>query len=153
MTQLFSPKSISFRMIFILTLASWGWNIMVIETASSSLFKFSFIALSVLACLILVIAMIPWYGLKYVGLGIEDHFDKMLIPTTYLLLISNLFYLLKLQISVFNLFTCLVLLVILAINAILLTYHFRDPDKTPPSYFGADLYLNDLQGHPIKQEA
>ncbi len=95
----------------------------------------SFYSFVSLAFLVALINFYPWYGHKDRGHGIENHFSKTLIPLGYILVVANLVFFLWNQAWPFLIFCSLLLVVILAVNIILIIYHFQDKDLTPPSYF------------------
>ena len=99
--------------------------------------------ISGLGIILILFAFVPWYGFKYKGLGISGHYEKVLLPTTYLLLIYNLLTIYGLSIFTLNAILVLLFFFLISINFILLYYHFKDQGKTPPSYFAANLYLKD----------
>lgn len=93
------------------------------------------------ATLILVIRFYPWYPKKDRGHGIELHFEKTLVPVTYMMVLTNIllcFNILVVPFLVFGIFLCFL---ILGVNAILLTFYFKDQDSIPPSYFVRNLHL------------
>lgn len=143
MKFLFYRKSIFFRIIFVCTLGLWAWNFLQIKDMGAPITFLSHIILSVLAALIIIFAFVPWYGFKYKGLGIDDHFEKILIPTTYILLIYNGLLYLGFSSLIFNVILSFILIVFLYVNITLLNYHLQDRDQSPPSYFAANLYLEE----------
>lgn len=140
-TQLIKPRSFLFRSIIALTTFLWLWNGLHPNLSSTQLFIFTHNIKFVLALVIILFAVIPWYGRIYKGLGIEDHYEKMLLPTIYLLLIDQILLLFHLSFIFWNFFLIVLFLVVILLNALLLYYHFKDKDKTPPAYFAANLYL------------
>lgn len=137
------PRSPLFIAIFLLTIALCYININSTPPSSFVIRPSSLVY--VLALTLILFAAIPWYGLKYKGYGIEEHYENMLLPTVYLLLLHETLFALDLGSVVFSVLVCVVFLVLLAINIFLLTLHFRDHDKTPPAYFARELYLKDDQ--------
>ncbi len=59
--------------------------------------------------------------------GIQLHFKKTLVPTSYILLITNIFLLLNINFLIY--FSILALLIIAHVNVILLYLHLRDKGK------------------------
>lgn len=137
----FHPKSLIFRMIVTGTLALWMVVNLKVLQMHSVVFKVSHIILSALGVLLYVFAIIPWYGREYKGLGIEEHFVNILVPTTYLLLFHNTLVFSGWPSATLCIALSCLFLGLLATNSILLFYHLKDGDKTPPAYFAANLYL------------
>ncbi len=101
-----------------------------------------FILYLCLCFLVTFIRFYPWYPTKDRGAALEEHFEKTLVPTAYIMVVVHLFWFLTLKPWPFLIFVCLLFLPILAVNAILLTFHFQDQDPTPPAYFSRSLYLS-----------
>lgn len=136
--MLLNFNSLAFRLSIGLTFTLW-----VINLVQGS--HWSFLILSVAEFLVAFFALFPWYRRPYRGLGIEEHFRKMLIFSLYPFLIANLLFYLWGPLLVLNLVLSFLLMILLVINFLLLSYHFRDPDQTPPAYFAANLYLKDKE--------
>lgn len=99
-----------------------------------------FFTLYVLLCLVItLIRFFPWNKQKDRGAGIEEHFEKTMVPASYIMVVTNGVYHFSPSWP-FVLFVCLLLMIIQSVNFILLTFHFRDKDPTPPSYFARNLY-------------
>lgn len=137
----FHPKSLIFRMIVTGTLALWMVVNLKVLQMHSVVFKVSHVILSALGVFIYVFAIIPWYGREYKGLGIEEHYVKILVPTTYLLLFHNALVFSGWPSATLCIALSCLFLGLLTTNSILLFYHLKDGDKTPPAYFAANLYL------------
>lgn len=94
-----------------------------------------------LSLLITVIRFKPWYKKEDRGAGIEEHFEKVLVPLSYIMVLTNLIYHYWQASWPFLLFVSFLFTVILSVNFILLYFHTKDHDSTPPSYFARNLYL------------
>lgn len=94
-----------------------------------------------LAGLITTIRFIPWYFKDNRGAGIEEHFEKTMVPVTYILILTSVIFTFWTHCWPYLLFTHFIFLLILSANVILLILHFRDHDPLPPSYFARNLYL------------
>lgn len=99
-----------------------------------------YIAFLFLCGLITVIRFIPWYHRKDRGAGIEEHFEKTLVPTSYIMVVANSLYFFWMKAWPFLVFIFPLLLLIMIVNGILLYFHKRDKNTTPPSYFARSLY-------------
>lgn len=82
----------------------------------------------------------PWYSKKDRGYGIEEHFEKTLVPTAYILVCFNLLYFVWDKAWPILLFAVLLFIIILHVNFILIYFHYKDRDSTPPSYFVRSLH-------------
>jgi hypothetical protein len=129
----------------LLTLFLWLVNLTHISDTALSMTEMSFLVLSVAEVFVAFFAYFPWYQRPYRGLGIEEHFRKMFIFSLHPFLIANLIFYLWGPLFVLNLILILLLIFVLVVNSLLLSYHFRDPDKTPPAYFAANLYLKEKE--------
>lgn len=121
--------------------ASWHLYHLPAEWASrGALTGTLYLAFLSLCFFITLTRLIPWYASKDRGAGIEEHFEKTLVPTSYIMVITNLLYFLWKSCWPFLLFTLPLLLLIIGVNLILLYFHSRDKDPTPPSYFARSIY-------------
>lgn len=82
-----------------------------------------------------LIRFIPWYSRADRGFGIEEHFQKTLVPTSYIMTATNIVFFFWKNCGPFLVFASLLITVILCINFILIYFHFKDKDPTPPSLF------------------
>lgn len=139
--MIFNFNSGVFKLSGVLTFTLFFFNLVSLFHNVFSPTEISFLILGILASLIAFCALFPWYKRAYRGLGIEEHFRKIFTYSLYPFLIANLVFTLKGPGLVLNLILSGLMTFVLVINAILLSYHFRDPDKTPPAYFAANLYL------------
>lgn len=89
----------------------------------------------ILGLSLVVVRFIPWYAKDSRGLGIEEHFEKTMVPVAYLLWISFLLNSLFASPWFFYALVDVFFLVVQIVNAILLYYHFIDTDQSPPSFF------------------
>ena len=94
-----------------------------------------------LAFLITVIRFFPWYAKEDRGAGIEDHFEKTFVPVVYLLVIIELIFNLWMNCWPLLLFAAVFFTLILYVNAILITFYFKDTDPIRTSFFARNLYL------------
>jgi len=143
MFHLTKLKSPLFKIIFISMLALWIGSFITIQKVFN-LFLVSHLLLSLLALTLTLFAFIPWYGRNYKGLGIEDHFEKILAVMTYLMIFDSALILMGLQSFVVEILLNIIFIIFLFVNITLLRYHLNDSDTTPPAYFAANLYLKDL---------
>lgn len=92
---------------------------------------------------------IPWYALRNIkgkrsrDVGIRVHFEKSLVPTSYILAITSLVCFLGIPILSFTLLviSVLMMMVIAPVNAILVHFHSKDTDPLPINHFSANDYL------------
>lgn len=92
-------------------------------------------------CFLITLArLIPWYPREHKGYGIELHFEKTLVPVGYIMVLTNVIYFFWNSCWPFLLFIIFLLTVIQSVNFILIYFHFKDKDPTPPSYFVRSLY-------------
>ena len=134
--------------VYTLTILGWllaGKNsYFMITNWSSQNFKilfwlFTFLFLSLLFTLI---RFISWNKSHNKGHGIEEHFEKILVPLAYILVVIHGTYFLGSKWWIFLMVGSLLLLPILYVNFILIYFHLKDKDKTPPGYFSRSLYKN-----------
>lgn len=121
----------------LLIVTGWGANVYHLFVFPKSFF---FILFCLLCLVITFIRFYPWYKQQDRGAGIEEHFEKTMVPTSYIMVVTNIIYHFWSSGWPFLLFASLLLLIIQSVNFILLTFHFRDKDPTPPSYFTRNLY-------------
>lgn len=141
--SLFNFNSLVFKLAATLTFTLWVINLVHWPRSAPSFTNISFLILSVAEVLLALFAHFPWYQRPYRGLGIEEHFGKMFAFGLIPFFIANLIFYVSGPSLVLNLVLSFLLLIVLIINLLLLSYHFRDPDKTPPAYFAANLYLKE----------
>lgn len=75
-------------------------------------------------------------------LGIEIHFLKALVPTSYILSLTALLFLIGLAWPA-TILSNLMMIVVSGVNVILIGFHFRDNDILPVNYFTRELILSD----------
>lgn len=107
--------------------------------------------LLLLACSLFVFAcdLIPWYPVseKPEGarqkIGIEVHFLKARVPTSYILVVASVAALLHIPyVSLIVLILVDVMMLVVApVNGILIWFHRFDKDPTPMNYFSLNKYL------------
>ncbi len=103
-------------------------------------------ALFIFAC-----DLIRWYPLSErtegprQKIGIEVHFLKARVPTSYILAITSAIALLQIPyVSVGSVFLAnLMMLAVAPVNGILLWFHRKDDDATPMNFFSLNKYLRD----------
>ncbi len=78
---------------------------------------------------------IPWYAAEDRGQGIEEHFQKNLVPVAYLLVIINGLMFVWSKPWPLLILATLFFLAMQIVNFILIYFHKKDTDLTPPSYF------------------
>jgi hypothetical protein len=108
-----------------------------------------FLFLLVCALFIFACDFIDWYAAseKPEGprqkIGIEVHFLKARVPTSYILAITSGLALLRIPYvsTAAVILAVAMMLVIAPVNGILLWFHRRDDDKTPMNYFSLNKYL------------
>lgn len=127
-----------------------GWLLMILnlyrlssEGADRGVVTGVFFVLFIILCLFITITrFLPWYPKAFRGCGIEEHFEKTMVPTSYIMVTTAVVYLLWKNCWPFLLFVSLLLTVIISVNFILLYFHFRDHDPLPPSFFAQNLHKN-----------
>ena len=91
---------------------------------------------------------IDWYP-NYAGddldnrhIGIRVHFQKALVPTSYIFAISALFALLDIPVvsSAVIFLSALMMVAVAPLNGILIYFHLRDKDPLPINYFSQNHY-------------
>jgi len=101
--------------------------------------------LFLLLCYLFVRAcdLIFWYSKEDRGIGIEVHFKKALVPTSYILAITSTMALLNIPYfsSGIIFFADLLMLVVAPVNGILIYFYFRDEDQMSINYFSLNKYL------------
>lgn len=78
-------------------------------------------------------------------LGIEVHFLKALVPTSYILLTTTLLVFLGLAWPA-TIVANLMMIMVSAVNGILIYFHVHDKDTLPVNYFTRSLILSDASG-------
>lgn len=92
---------------------------------------------------------ISWYPREPRGIGIEVHFKKALVPTSYILAVTSIFALLDIPYLSTGviLLADLLMLVVAPVNGIVIYFHLKDKDPLPINYFSLNKYLNNTP-HP-----
>jgi hypothetical protein len=75
-----------------------------------------------------------WYPKKIKSLGITIHFEKAMVPTSYLLAIMTWSFFFARGYAIL-IAALIILIIIVHVNVILLALHRKDRDETPPNYF------------------
>lgn len=131
---LVSKNSWLFKILLVPTLSLAGYNIFMQRSLFYSLYVF-------LTCCFVFFGFFPWYAKAYRGLGIEDHFEKIMTPSVYILLIISLLRFLGIPTLIAEVIFAVLGILLFAFNLALIKCHLNDKDTLPPSYFGANLYL------------
>lgn len=76
-------------------------------------------------------------------IGIQVHFQKALVPTSFILAITSFLGLMSVPYVSTGvlIFSILLMLVVAPVNGILLYFHFRDKDTLPMNFFSLNTYL------------
>src|SRR5262249_50206872 len=89
----------------------------------------------------------PWYkGFNKAAnspkRGIEVHFQKTLVPTSYALFVTAFACLLRIPIlsAAVVALACVMMMIIVPVNFILISFHRRDRDPLPINYFSSNEY-------------
>ncbi|MDO8520113.1 MAG: hypothetical protein Q7T11_08135 [Deltaproteobacteria bacterium] len=110
-----------------------GWGLAVgvfLSGRGGTLFALTLIQ----AFLLTLVRFLPWYSREDRGWGIEEHFQKIVVIVGYLLTLNAALAWVWPGFWPFLLLTNLVFLFLNAVNTVLLTFHFRDKDNTPPAF-------------------
>ncbi len=88
---------------------------------------------------------VPWYPGEPRDIGIQVHFRKALVPTSYILAVTS--SLVVLNVPFFSTFLLLLadlmMLVVAPVNGIILYFHFKDRSALPINYFTRNLYFKE----------
>lgn len=95
----------------------------------------SYLFFIILAFSITIIRFFPWYTKESRGSGIEEHFEKVLVPVAYILLIGFVMMFFFKSPWLYFVLMDIFFIAVLSVNATLIYYHFIDMDPTPPSFF------------------
>lgn len=142
MRLFYSLKSPLYWFIILSAIVLWSYRIYQSNPLLPHIDWF-FLIYSACNLMMLCFALIPWSGLAYKGLGVDDHFEKIASPFMIIWLLQGIFPLEAPLSDIINGAFSVLMGIFLIINFILLSYHFKDKDPTPPGYFGANLYLKD----------
>lgn len=82
----------------------------------------------------------PWYDREHRGHGIEEQFEKAMVPTAYVTVVTNLVFWLWDRAWPFLVFTSLLMMIVVFVDFIMLYFHLKDHEKQPPGYFARVLY-------------
>lgn len=132
------------RVVLGMTLLGWVltlWNLFYSKTVHGPFTRTIFYLYVGLALLVTLIRFIPWYAKKDRGAGIEEHFEKTLVPVAYILVLIGLIYPLWANSWPIILFMSLFFGLIVYASSILIFFHFQDKDPIAPSFFSRNLYL------------
>lgn len=102
--------------------------------------------------LVRVCDWIHWYPGEPRWVGIEVHFRKARVPSSYILAIVSLICLSPFQTSsiVLLVLADLMMLVVVSVNGIQIYFHLHDRDPLPINYFSLNKYLQDAdRGFPL----
>lgn len=98
-------------------------------------------AFVLLSWVLLIFTLIPFYKKEDRGFGIEEHFQKTLVPVAYMINLIHLSLLFMTRPWFLILFCALFLLVVVGVNIILTSLHLMNDDTYAPAYFSRSLYL------------
>lgn len=115
-----------------------GWvflilNLLKIETQSPTSHFFLWLLVGQ-AFLITSTRFFPWYAKADRGYGIEEHFEKTMVPLAYILSLGGIVFWAVPNWGIL-VFSNVLLIPIWVVNFILIHFHYRDHDQTPPSFF------------------
>lgn len=108
--------------------------------------------------------LIPWYPKRTrregqpERVGIQVHFQKALVPTSYILFLTSLLALWRVPVvsTTVLVLADLMMLVIAPVNGIQIYFHLRDKDPLPINYFSLNEYkdaVSEVTSEPCKQRA
>ncbi|MBX7147888.1 hypothetical protein K1X76_02280 [bacterium] len=103
----------------------------------------SYLVMLVLAIGIYFCNYFPWYSKSDRGWGIEEHFEKTIVPTGYILVLTNLAYCVWLNPWPLLWAVIFMFALILSVNFILIYFHFKDKSSDPPSLFVRNFHLKE----------
>jgi len=109
-----------------------------------------FLLLLALSLFVFACDLFPWYAAteKPDGpkqkIGIEVHFLKARVPTSYILVVASIAALLQIPYvtSTILILVDVMMLVVAPVNGILIWFHRFDKDPTPMNYFSLNKYLH-----------
>ncbi len=106
-------------------------------------FALSFIVLCYL--FIRLCDVIPWHGAKKRTVGVRVHFQKAIVPTSYILAVTAMLSLFPVPIlsAALVILAVLMMLVVTPVNGILVYFYFKDKDPLPVNHFSGNHYLKD----------
>ncbi len=101
----------------------------------------------IIACYIFIRAcdLYPWHGAKDRGVGIRVHFQKAIVPTSYIMTVTSLLCLFTIPFlsTLLIILAVLMMLVVTPVNGILIYFYLKDKDPLPINYFSGNHYLKD----------
>jgi len=109
------------------------------EYHSPTPFAWLFLLLFLCGLFIWICDQKGWYPPEERHLGIAVHFRKARIPTSYILFLTSLLYLMGVHWLVIPALFCMGPVV--SVNGILIHFYLRDKDSLPINYFSANRYL------------
>lgn len=142
MLKLFAKHGIVFRLIAVLAWFIWLFHLLEVVMLGS--FRNETIAFLVFGCVATVIealALYPWYQSSCRGFGIEEHFENVSFLVVYLFFAVNVFRLFDLYSFWLEVILSALFFLLLLTDLVLLRYHFRDRDRTPPAFYSKNLFL------------
>ncbi|QQR79749.1 MAG: hypothetical protein IPJ69_10420 [Deltaproteobacteria bacterium] len=119
------------------------------QTPSWTLFFLSFLFAGY--AFIRLCDIIPWHQAKNRQTGIRVHFQKAVVPCTYILAITNLTCLLNIPYAstLFMILGLLMTSAVLSVNVILVYFYFKDKDPLPINHFSSNAYLKEWKNEKI----
>lgn len=148
MLKHFLRQGVVFHLIALATWFVWIFNLLdVIVVGRFGFETMIYLVLGFLATLLEAMALYPWYGKSHRGFGIEEHFGHVAVAVIYLFLLTNLMRLTDVQILWLEVVFGALFFLVLLLNFVLLSYHFRDTDRTPPGFYSRNLHLANGSAH------
>lgn len=146
----FNRESLIVRLMEILGIMAFGifvWR--YYQTPSRTLFFLSFLFAGY--AFIRLCDIIPWHQAKNRQTGIRVHFQKAVVPCTYILAITNLTCLLNIPYAstLFMILGLLMTSAVLSVNVILVYFYFKDKDPLPINHFSSNSYLRGDTALPL----
>ena len=136
MTHHFFKHGFIYRLATITSLLLWLFNLLEVVILDHYFPQtVIFLVLGALAFLVIGFALYPWYGFKYKGLGIDEHFENVAVPVVYLFLLVNILTGLDMMVLWLQVILIILFLLIIGTNLVLLYHHVRDHDSSAPACY------------------
>ncbi|GEM_PF-922659 len=121
------------------------------NASQSTIWFWLFLFLFMTTLFVHICDLIPWHGAQKRSVGIRVHFQKSLVPTSYILAITSLlcFFNVFILAHVILILAILMMLVIAPVNGILIYFYFHDKDPLPINYFSSNYYLRGDTALPL----
>lgn len=90
-----------------------------------------------------------WHGGKDRSVGIRVHFQKAIVPTSYIMAVTSLLCLFTIPFlsTLLIVLAVLMMLVVTPVNGILIYFYFKDKDPLPINYFSGNHYIQAERGN------